>query len=231
MEHHFNVEIACKVGVQAAVLLNHIAFWVAHNMANGTNFYEGRYWTFNSKKAFAELFPYMTERQVQYALDKLKAEEYILTGNFNKLNLDKTLWYTLTDKAIEQNCLIEQTKLSNRLNKIVEPIPDNKTTNNIYIDKPKKAKAFVPPTLEEVQAYVASRNSIVDAKAFFEFYDVGHWVDSNGKPVKNWKQKLLTWEKNSKNTNQPQEPVRPKAEAPKINEDTIGSSFFDEFNN
>ena len=59
----------------------------------------------------------------------------------------------------------------------------------------KKEKAFVPPSLEEVTAYCNGRNSPVDPKQFYEYFTVGGWIDSEGKPVKNWKQKLLTWEK------------------------------------
>lgn len=59
----------------------------------------------------------------------------------------------------------------------------------------KKPKRFVPPTLEEVKAYVRERNSGVDPVKFWEYYSAGGWKDSKGNPVKNWKQKLLTWEK------------------------------------
>lgn len=59
----------------------------------------------------------------------------------------------------------------------------------------KKKKQFVPPTLEEVKAYVAERNSPVDPVAFWEYFEAGQWKDSEGKPVLAWKQKLLTWEK------------------------------------
>lgn len=59
-------------------------------------------------------------------------------------------------------------------------------------------KPFVPPTLEDVKAYVALRNSVVDPVEFWEYFNEGHWVDSEGKPVKAWKQKLLTWEHHQK---------------------------------
>jgi hypothetical protein len=55
-------------------------------------------------------------------------------------------------------------------------------------------KGFTPPTIEEVIEYCASRNNMVDPYKFFDFYDVSGWIDSNGKPVKNWKQKVITWE-------------------------------------
>lgn len=61
------------------------------------------------------------------------------------------------------------------------------------------AVKFVPPTLEEVEAYAASRQSTVDSRRFFEYFNTPDaqgrsWRDSKGNPVKNWKQKFLTWE-------------------------------------
>jgi hypothetical protein len=54
-------------------------------------------------------------------------------------------------------------------------------------------KGFTPPTIEEVIEYCASRGNNVDPYKFFDFYDAGEWIDSNGKPVKSWKQKVITW--------------------------------------
>lgn len=61
------------------------------------------------------------------------------------------------------------------------------------------AVKFVTPTLEEVEAYAASRQSTVDPRRFFEYFNTPDaqgrsWRDSKGNPVKNWKQKFLTWE-------------------------------------
>ena len=54
---------------------------------------------------------------------------------------------------------------------------------------------FTPPTLEEITDYCKLRNNNVDPKQFFDYFETGHWIDSEGKPVRNWKQKLITWEK------------------------------------
>lgn len=55
-------------------------------------------------------------------------------------------------------------------------------------------KVFTPPTLEEVQTYITENGLSVDAEHFFNFFTAGNWIDSKGNPVKNWKQKLLTWD-------------------------------------
>jgi len=65
-----------------------------------------------------------------------------------------------------------------------------------------KSKSFTPPTLEDVKAYIAERDcaAVVDAKKFFDYFEAGHWHDSEGKPVRNWKQKLITWETHGRQT-------------------------------
>ena len=70
----------------------------------------------------------------------------------------------------------------------------------IEIDKKSiEKKRFVPPTLEDVRAYCKERNSSVDPLKFFEYYTAGNWKDSKGNPVRNWKQKLITWERRDEN--------------------------------
>lgn len=75
---------------------------------------------------------------------------------------------------------------------------DTVTDSSISISPSKsKKKKFIPPTLEEIIEYCKSRNSSVDPYEFYEFFTSDEdklWTDSNGKPVVNWKQKLITWE-------------------------------------
>lgn len=136
MEHHFNCEIAQKYGIAEAIILNHFEYWIAKNKANECNFFEGDYWTYNSVRAFKEIFPYLTEKKISFALSKLKNEGIIKTGNFNENKHDRTLWYAITEKgfSILQNGGMEKPKKENRNSQNVEPIPNNNTNkipNNI----------------------------------------------------------------------------------------------------
>ena len=54
-------------------------------------------------------------------------------------------------------------------------------------------KTFIPPTLKQVEDYVREKNLLVDPDFFVTYYDAGDWHDKFDDPVKNWKQKLLTW--------------------------------------
>ena len=60
--------------------------------------------------------------------------------------------------------------------------------------KSKSKRQFVPPTLEEVTEYCKERKNNVNPKAFYDYFTAGHWIDAQGKPVLNWKQKIITWE-------------------------------------
>ena len=62
----------------------------------------------------------------------------------------------------------------------------------------KKRKEFIPPSLEEVKAYAEERGYPDLAERFFDYFEAGAWHDSEGKPVKNWKQKFITWEKDGR---------------------------------
>lgn len=141
MQHSFDVDIAKEYGILEAILLNNLWFWIEKNRANNVNFFEDCYWTYNSTRAFNELFPYASQRQIQNALKHLKEKDVIKTGNYNKSAYDRTLWYAFTEKGkcIMQKCKMEDTKKENGDSKNVRPIPDNKPDEK-PLNKPDKRK-------------------------------------------------------------------------------------------
>ena len=99
MIHAFETDIAKDVGVIPAILFNNILHWIKKNEANGKNFYDGAYWTYNSNKAFQVLFDYLTAKQIRLAIDKLCEAGYIAKGNYNTDQRDRTLWFRLAGKG------------------------------------------------------------------------------------------------------------------------------------
>lgn len=128
MEHHFNIAIACKYGVLEAILINNFEYWIKKNEANNINFKDGTYWTFNSTKAFQQLFPYVSERQIRDAINHLINEGILITNNYNASTYDRTKWYAFDKNAtsIMQKCQMEYAKMSNGFDKSATPIPNNK---------------------------------------------------------------------------------------------------------
>lgn len=52
-------------------------------------------------KAFAELFPFWTEKQIRRMIRKLEDCGALLVGNYNDLPFDRTQWYALSDEINE----------------------------------------------------------------------------------------------------------------------------------
>jgi len=132
MTHMFDVEIAKEYGADVAVIVSNFEFWILKNKANKAHIHDGKVWTYNSIKAFSELFPYWTENQIRRILSTMKEKGIIETGNFNKVGYDRTTWYTFSEPFLQNHkwiCAKPQMDLSETTNGFVqnhEPIPDNK---------------------------------------------------------------------------------------------------------
>lgn len=152
MEHSFDIDVAKEIGVSGAILLKNIYFWVRKNEANNKHFADGSYWTYNSVKAFNDLFPYLTEKQIRNTLTKLEEDGFIITGNYNKSSYDRTKWYSITEKG---TCLLlkgqmELTKKENENVQKGKPIPDI-NTNNKPDTKESAEQSSTIPYLEIIQ--------------------------------------------------------------------------------
>lgn len=97
MGHHFDPDIAERYGIEEAILFENIYYWCSKNMANNQNFHDGHYWTYNSVKAFASMFKYMTEKKISSALKNLEDAGIIMSGCYNANPYDRTKWYAITD--------------------------------------------------------------------------------------------------------------------------------------
>ena len=241
--YSFNINLAREVGVERSVILSNICYWTQHNQKNETNFHNERYWTFNSSTAYQKMYPFWSIDKIKRMLKSLVDEGYLITGCFNELKFDRTLWYSPSDHVVDlynstvQNCTTDGAELhrgrcgtaptipykntdikpnniyaaDNHEEKFIPPMKKssppheeiftlnnkrNITNNNICAADSKVVyprKQFKKPTLSEVREYIKEKHYSVDAVKFYEYYEAGDWHDAKGKPVKNWKQRLVTW--------------------------------------
>lgn len=95
----------------------------------------------------------------------------------------------------------DYTYSQNLLGGIVKNDKENNINVNIKKDNTKvlsKEKRFVPPSKSDISEYCRASGYDIDVDMFYAYYSEGNWHDSNGNPVKNWKQKVITWHKKSK---------------------------------
>ena len=149
--HQFDVETAIQHGIEAAILIENIRFWLTKNKANGVNAKEGFWWTYNSAEAFHKLFPYIERRQICRVLTSLCTKGVLLKKKLNEANFDKTYWYTIPSEFMVENEVFKPEPLINsigqnvqsngqndqrigqndqRIGQNVHPIPDSKHTDN-----------------------------------------------------------------------------------------------------
>lgn len=164
MEHSFNVQFAQKYGIEEAIIVHNFYFWLRKNIANEKHLHNGRYWAYNSNKAFTQLFPYINKTKIFRVLKHLEEEGILLKDYFNKDARDRTLWYAFSDSGIEilnffgydmvdfkmANCIV-QNEICTVQNETT--IPDNKHTDNNKekeIDKSISKKEFENAFIERM---------------------------------------------------------------------------------
>ena len=166
----------------------------------------------------------LTQREVRTAISHLKMTGELTSKSFNRYSIFTIQNYCLyqmsdtqndrqstdnrqaidrqaTDKrhsndipttAIEEvkNDSKEEVKQENMEECITPPLPPSQGEME---EKPKR-KRFIPPTLEEVQAYCLERNNGIDAQTFIDFYESKGWMIGKNK-MKDWKAAIRTWER------------------------------------
>lgn len=200
-EHSFDIEIAKEYGVNCAILLKYIYYWIEKNRANDKHFHDGCYWTYNSIRAFEELFPYMSKNTINRCLKTLVEKGLLIEGNFNSSSYDRTKWYTVTEfaKSILEKCKFDLPKVRNDIypksetNTNYIPIKEPNIYKGVSDDSEEKRKKFVPPTPEEIDAYCIEKNyEYVDPYYFFNYYQSNGWKVGRNKMV-SWCSTVSNW--------------------------------------
>lgn len=101
--------------------------------------------------------------------------------------------------------------------------------NTHCADKPRPARAskrFTPPTVEEVQAYCQERQNGICAQHFIDFYTANGWMQGKGKPIRDWKAAIRTWEQREY-----QKPVKPPEKTNQPRDSSFDLADFDKLVN
>ena len=126
--------------------------------------------------------------KVSTSVSKLIELGYLYVQKYDGRQRELKSRLSIFERQTIKNCKADSQKLK-------ESNTGSKPSNNTSRKREStKKKAFVPPNLEEVESYCKERKNNVDAKKFFDYFTASDWVDGKGNPVRNWKQKIITWE-------------------------------------
>ena len=131
--------LATQIGLNEAIVIQQIHYWLEINKKADKNFKEGHYWTFNSYNEWEKQFPFWSKRTIQRAITSLEKSNLIITGNFNKLKIDRTKWYRINYEMLErlenmtcgQNGTTNMTECRNQDDNLELPLPKTNTENKL----------------------------------------------------------------------------------------------------
>lgn len=106
-----------------------------------------------------------------------------------------TVTNTLKDKETEKDKRLSLSPLESS-NSIEKDKDKEKESSSIKSAR----KIFVPPTVEEVKAYIAEKGWQIDAEQWWNFYNSKGWMVGKNKMQK-WKSAVATWKSRHPNTN------------------------------
>jgi len=133
---------------------------------------------------------------------EINEDEAVKYFNDKIVIIDDEKWFIPSFIEFQYNELIENNRAHNSVINILKKykLIDKKglirglqAPKDKDKDKDKDKRIFIPPTLEQVKEYFKEK-SYTEQSAIkaFEYYDIANWHDSEGKPVKNWKQKMIS---------------------------------------
>jgi len=149
----------------------------------------------------------ISEQNVRTALSHLQSTNEITIKSTNKFSIVTICEYdswvgveNQTNQQDNQQSANNQPTNNQQLTTIEELIKENKLLKEelAKASKKKVSPVFVPPTIEEVDAYIKEQGYHFDASAFIDFYESKGWYVGKNK-MKEWKAACRTWEKNRKN--------------------------------
>ena len=88
-------QLATKIGLNESIVLQQIHYWNEINRKAKNNYKDGHYWTFNSYTDWEKQFPFWSTSTIHRTIKRLEKMKLVVTGNYNKLKIDRTKWYRI----------------------------------------------------------------------------------------------------------------------------------------
>lgn len=102
----FDQGIAENLGIEAAIVYNHIIYWLKINSGKpNAEMIEEKYWMYETIKQMADFFGFLSEDQISRAIKKLVDARLIIRKPLNKNPFDRTSWYTIPNQQLLKKSL------------------------------------------------------------------------------------------------------------------------------
>ncbi|TQO55615.1 hypothetical protein [Paraclostridium bifermentans] len=91
------------LGLNEAIVVQQIHYWLNINEKANINIYDDKVWTYNTYDVWQkENFTFWSVRTLKSIFKKLEDKGILIKGNYNKKKYDRTLWITLNYNKLEE---------------------------------------------------------------------------------------------------------------------------------
>ena len=90
--------LAPKIGLNEAIFIQQLHYWLNRS----TNYIKNRIWVYNTIDDWHNQFPFWSVTTIRRIITSLEKKKLIITANYNKINIDRTKWYTIDYSALDE---------------------------------------------------------------------------------------------------------------------------------
>lgn len=135
---------------------------------------------------------HISARQARTAVTHLKVSSTVSVKQYSKFQVISIISWDL------YQCAVSGTEAVKSQAEVSQKSTNEECKESKKDSMPPRRTRFTPPTVEEVKAYCAERGDHVDADRFVDFYTANGWTQGRGKPIKDWKACVRTWERSDR---------------------------------
>lgn len=157
--HSFDTGIAHNLGLEEAVVFNHVHYWISVNSKKKNNFRDGKTWVYETPLQMLDYMPYLTQDRIRRALDNLVKHNILVRKYYNKSKMDRTSWYSLSDSINSYDLAILPDGLAKLPNASCENARCIDTSDNTSSKSLAAAKGGVLQNLKGGTSEIAAANS------------------------------------------------------------------------
>lgn len=96
-----NTELAVLIGLNEAIVLQQLHYWLEKNEDENRNFRDARYWTYNTVEEWQQKdFPFLSVRTIRRVLDRLEGLGLLVT--LQPGGSDRTKHYSIDYRELNQ---------------------------------------------------------------------------------------------------------------------------------
>lgn len=156
-------DLAKLIGLNEAIIIQQIHYWIEINKKAERNFYDNRYWTYNTIKEWHEkYFPFWSFNTVHRTIQKIESMGILLVGSFNQDPSNRTKWYTIDYEVLGK---LNDKEKKAVIKKVAKPANRYKSKPNPQNEEMPKSPKWGNAYPQNGEIYKQAETSITETKS------------------------------------------------------------------